>query len=111
VIDPKKSTFIDRMTTNYIRWIVGQDNNEWNVVDRMLESHAKKLREKYIHVSCQVKKGDPKHILVKEAESWKADCIFVGARGLTHLKRFFMGGVSTAVAARAHCSVEVIRDA
>jgi nucleotide-binding universal stress UspA family protein len=46
---------------------------------------------------------------VNEANAWKADCIFVGARGLTHIKRFFMGGVSTAVAAQAHCSVEVVR--
>jgi nucleotide-binding universal stress UspA family protein len=76
---------------------------------RMLESFAKELREKHKDVTCRVLAGDPKHVLVKEAESWKADCIFVGARGLTHLKRFFMGGVSTAVAARAHCSVEVAR--
>jgi hypothetical protein len=39
-----------------------------------------------------LRKGDPKRVLVKEAEAWEADCIFVGARGLTHVKRFFSLG-------------------
>ena len=55
-----------------------------------------------------VKEGDPKRVLIEEAEQWGADCIFVGARGLRRLERFLLGSVSTAVAARAHCSVEVV---
>ena len=75
----------------------------------MLESFAQALREGDMSVTCHVRHGDPKRVLVDEAEAWRADCIFMGARGLTHLKRFFMGGVTMAVAARAHCSVEVVR--
>jgi nucleotide-binding universal stress UspA family protein len=56
-----------------------------------------------------VKDGEPKSLLIAEAESWGADCIFVGARGLGRVERFMLGSVSTAVAARAHCSVEVVR--
>src|SRR6266511_4050918 len=44
-----------------------------------------------------------------EAASWGADCIFVGARGLSRFERFRLGSVSAATAARAHCSVEVVR--
>jgi nucleotide-binding universal stress UspA family protein len=48
-------------------------------------------------------------ILVDEAEIWKADCMFVGARGLSRIDCCLPGSVSTAVASRAHCSVEVVR--
>jgi universal stress protein family protein len=37
------------------------------------------------------------------------DCIYVGARGLSGIKRFLLGSVSGAVSSRAYCSVEVIR--
>ncbi|MBO0799053.1 MAG: universal stress protein, partial [Blastocatellia bacterium] len=50
-----------------------------------------------------------KRLLVSEAESWGADCVFVGARGLGRAGRFLIGSVSSSVAARAHCSVEVVR--
>jgi nucleotide-binding universal stress UspA family protein len=57
----------------------------------------------------QLKKGDPKQILIEEAESWQADSIFVGAKGMRGIERLLLGSVSAAVAARAHCSVEVVR--
>jgi nucleotide-binding universal stress UspA family protein len=48
-------------------------------------------------------------LLCSEAENLMADCIFVGARGMGRLERFLIGSVSLGVAARAHCSVEVVR--
>ncbi|HEX2491994.1 MAG TPA: universal stress protein [Blastocatellia bacterium] len=57
-----------------------------------------------------VKEEDPKRLLIAEAESWGADCIFVGARGMGRIERFLLGSVSSAVTARAHCSVEVAHD-
>ena len=56
-----------------------------------------------------VEDDDPKWFLVEQAERWKADCIFVGAKGHSGLERFLLGSVSAAVATRAHCSVEVVR--
>ena len=56
-----------------------------------------------------VREGNPKGILVREAKRWKADCIFVGAKGLRGIERFLIGSVSLAVASRATCSVEVVR--
>ena len=57
-----------------------------------------------------VKEGDPKRELCKAAEEWGADCIFVGSAGFSNrFERFVLGSVSAAVAARAHCSVEVVR--
>lgn len=54
---------------------------------------------------------DPVKLLLREAERWKADCIFLGARGAGTIERLVIGSVSAAVAARAHCSVEVVRTA
>jgi nucleotide-binding universal stress UspA family protein len=62
-------------------------------------------------VSSDIKEGDPKHVLPDIAAQWDADCLVVGARGLSRVQRFLLGSVSAAVAARAHCSVEVIRPA
>jgi nucleotide-binding universal stress UspA family protein len=48
-------------------------------------------------------------LLCSQADEMKADCIFVGSRGRGRLDRFLIGSVSSGVAARAHCSVEVVR--
>ena len=53
--------------------------------------------------------GDPATVLVHEAESWGADSIFVGTRNVHGFQHLLHGSVSSAVAARAHCSVEVVR--
>jgi len=70
-----------------------------------------KLNAAGLTVSTLVVEGDPRRSLLAEAERVDADCIFVGARGLRGIKRLLLGSVSTAIAARAHCSVEVVRPA
>jgi len=84
-----------------------QDEQTW--IRRLLESSTEKLQSCGLSVSEIVQKGNPKEVLVREAEQLKADCIFLGARGLRSIQRFFLGSVSTAVAARAPCSVEIVR--
>lgn len=76
----------------------------------ILAKCAALLRPAKVKVTSQLREGDPKHELAKAAEEWGADCIFVGSTGFSNrLERFVLGSVSAAVAARAHCSVEVIR--
>ena len=68
------------------------------------------LGDKSVTVSYVVEPGDPKRLLVSHAEEFGADCIFTGASGFSNrFERFVLGSVSAAVAARAHCSVEVVR--
>lgn len=63
-----------------------------------------------LKVTPVLREGDPKHELTKAAEEFGADCIFVGSTGFSNrVERFVLGSVSAAVAARAHCSVEVVR--
>ncbi|MFO0980294.1 MAG: universal stress protein [Planctomycetota bacterium] len=67
------------------------------------------LRAAGLAVTKMVKEGDPKHLLLAEADAFAADCIFVGSTGLSRFERFLLGSVSAAVAPRAPCSVEVVR--
>lgn len=60
--------------------------------------------------SVEIIEGDPRRVLIEEARNWRADCIFVGARGVgggTEVTG--LGGVSTRLVTGAHCSVEVVR--
>ncbi len=88
---------------------------ESNVEDRalaekMLTQSAAIFSGTDIKLTTEIKQGDPKKKLPQAAEEWGADCIFVGSAGFSNrLERFVLGSVSAAVAARAHCSVEVVR--
>lgn len=68
------------------------------------------LKDTKLKVSVALKQGDPKQELPNAADEWNADCIFVGSVGFnSRFERFLLGSVSAAVAARANCSVEVVR--
>jgi nucleotide-binding universal stress UspA family protein len=58
-----------------------------------------------------LREGDPKHALVDEARKLAAEVVFVGARGWRGVQRLLLGSVALAVAARAPCSVEIVRSA
>jgi nucleotide-binding universal stress UspA family protein len=100
---------LDPMMITAVEWITEADRDERAWVERVLEASAQKLRAAELVVSSEIKRGDPKRVLVAEAEHWGADSIFVGARGLRLIERFLVGSVSAAVAERVHCSVEVVR--
>ena len=86
------------------------NKEEMNNSRQLAENSAKVLRAKGLRAEAVVKAGDPKQVLVEFAEEWRADCIFLGATGLSNrLERFLLGSVAGAVAVRAHCSVEVVR--
>ena len=55
------------------------------------------------------REGNPAQVLIEEAENWDADSIFVGTRNIHGIQHLLHGSVSLAVAAGAHCSVEVVR--
>jgi nucleotide-binding universal stress UspA family protein len=73
------------------------------------EAAARKLEDARLTCGVNVIDGDPAHEVVAEADRWKADTIFIGARGLGALDRLVLGSVSTGIVTRAHCSVEVVR--
>jgi nucleotide-binding universal stress UspA family protein len=76
---------------------------------RNLGAQQEKLRASGLMVSEVTRDGDAAHVLIHEAEEWSAGSIFVGTRNLHGLRHLLQGSVASAVAARAQCSVEVVR--
>jgi nucleotide-binding universal stress UspA family protein len=100
-----------RPPTDEAREADAEEEDEAAIVQNMVEAAAERLRVAGLSVEAVVREGDPKQVLIAEAEAWGADCLFVGARGLRGLERLLLGSVSAAAAMRARCSVEVVRAA
>jgi nucleotide-binding universal stress UspA family protein len=82
---------------------------EKSQVEGWQSAAANRLQEAGLQVSTVLSFEDPKKAIVHEAETWGAETIFVGSHGRGAVARFLLGSVSTAVAARAHCTVEIVR--
>jgi nucleotide-binding universal stress UspA family protein len=106
-LDVRLATALPAMELPMVDVTVGEDPADW--LEHAQELAAQELRAAGLAVTTLVKEGDPKHVLLEEAEAWHADSIFLGAKGTSRIERFILGSVSGALAARAHCSVEIIR--
>lgn len=92
-----------------VKWIEVADESNWDQVREIFEPVAERIRAAGLHTEVLIKRGDPADSLIDGSHTWGADCIFVGAKGTRGIDRLLLGSVSSAVAARAHCSVEVVR--
>jgi nucleotide-binding universal stress UspA family protein len=79
--------------------------------DELVAREAERLAGMDAEVStrCTVGYTYTSNAIVQAAEQFDADLVVVGARGLSPIKRFFIGSVSQHVAGRAPCSVMVVR--
>jgi nucleotide-binding universal stress UspA family protein len=109
VVDTVMAITPDPSQPSIEKWIEVADEDKWDQVRQIFEPLAAKLRSAGLDAAVVIRRGNPKEEIVEEAESWEADCIFVGAKGMRGIGRLLLGSVSSAVAARAHCSVEVVR--
>lgn len=69
---------------------------------------ADQLHKAGLDAHAEITCGDPKRVLIELAEQWNADCLLLGAKGHKQTSAHMLGAVATAIASRAHCSVEVI---
>jgi nucleotide-binding universal stress UspA family protein len=77
---------------------------------RLAKEAADKLEAAGLkQTSHSVEEGNPKVVIVDEANKWGADLIVLGSHGRKGLDRFLLGSVSEAVARHAACSVEIVR--
>lgn len=95
-----------------VRLVVVRDafENNYQWVCEYLEEAKKILERAELAVTELIEAGDPKQIIAASAEEWGADCIFLGANKAENSdENQLLGSVSTAVIARAHCTVEIVR--
>lgn len=111
VDDPLVPTLLGRVIPPVAKAVEEENREELAWAAKISAQAASLLENQEIKVKRVIRNGDPKRELPHAAESWGADCIFVGSAGFSNrFERFVLGSVSAAVAARAHCSVEVVRD-
>lgn len=110
VLDPVSPTMVGRFVPPVVGWVEGENTSMEAVLRDHADAAADSLSATGLDVDIRILSGDPKSVIVDEAEAIHADSIFLGAnRYGSKLERFLLGSVSAAVAARAHCSVEVVR--
>jgi nucleotide-binding universal stress UspA family protein len=109
VVDTVMAVNPDASDPGAMKWIEVGDEKEWDRVREIFAPAAQKLRDAGLHTEVLVRRGNPADQILEEADTWGADCIFVGAKGTRGIDRLLLGSVSSAVSARAHCSVEVVR--
>lgn len=110
VNQPLTPTFVGKLIPPVGKIIEESNHADREWLKNKLESATEQLRESGLEVSNEFREGNPKQLIVQFAEEWGADCIFVGSIGFgNRFERFLLGSVSASVAARAHCSVEVVR--
>lgn len=78
-------------------------------VQKLAARTAASLENMGLTIETAVREGDPRSVIVEEAEQWNAELIVMGTHGYTGLKRLLLGSVAQAVVAHAPCSVEVVR--
>lgn len=110
VQDPLVPTLVGHIIPPVAKWTEEVNESEAGWLQKIGDQAMRRLSSAELIASTSVTAGDPKRVLIEEAEAWGADCIFVGSTGFSNrVERFLIGSVSSAVAARAHCSVEVVR--
>jgi nucleotide-binding universal stress UspA family protein len=77
--------------------------------EELVEFVASSLASHGLSVDTIVKPGDPREMVVNEAEDWQANLIVIGAYGHSGVRNWQLGSVAASVAAHARCSVELVR--
>ena len=110
VTDPVSPSLIGRLIPPVRRAVAEINRSEQEWIERQAKHSLSVLQKAGLSVALQLRNGNPKHVLPSEAEEFRADCIVVGATAHGgRVERFLLGSTSAAVAARSHCSVEVVR--
>ena len=108
-VDVQLVTAIPALMPDF-NWTIPVGADELHAWPRQAAAAAvEELRRAGISAASIVRDGDPTQVLLEEADSHRAACIFLGARGHSRLESLLLGSVSASVAARANCSVEVVR--
>jgi nucleotide-binding universal stress UspA family protein len=84
-------------------------NAQAEAVRNLQRPVERKLQSANLLVTSEIMAGSPATDVIETARRWRADCVFIGAEELSFIERVFCGDFVAGVAARAECSVEVVR--
>jgi nucleotide-binding universal stress UspA family protein len=79
------------------------------VASDVLARDERRFAEAGFAVEKHAREGDPAHVIIEVADEQHAELIVVGARGVTGLRRFMLGSVSSKLAHHAPSSVLIVR--
>jgi nucleotide-binding universal stress UspA family protein len=80
------------------------------VAEGVLSRIESELESEGLTVVTDAREGDPAAVILDVAREQDADLIVIGARGLTGLRRFLLGSVSSKLAHNAECSLLIVRE-
>ncbi len=80
------------------------------VAEGVLSRTAAELEPQGLQVETDAREGDAAKVILDVARERDADLIVIGARGLTGIRRFLLGSVSSKLAHHADCSLMIVRE-
>ena len=108
-IDPKRE--VDRLNSS----ILEAYDRHWQELERQQQQRLKVMRSLVkeataagVNTEFTQTLGDPGETICDLAQTWSADLILVGSRGLTGIKEMILGSVSNYVTHHAPCSVLIV---
>jgi nucleotide-binding universal stress UspA family protein len=76
---------------------------------RLLAEAEERVRSEKIEVETELAEGNAVDVIVKKSKEGKFDMIIMGARGLSTIKKIFVGSVSEGVIRNAPCPVLIVK--
>lgn len=110
-------TVLDPSTQSRLAWLrdfaPGRPVSEApeRTAEAVLKTHHARFANAGLAAEPVVLEGDPKRSLLHHLSQRDLDCVFLGARGLDHGRRLYLGTLASAVLTRAACTVEIVRPA
>jgi nucleotide-binding universal stress UspA family protein len=102
---------IGRFMSSSIVWVEEEIQMQRRWIEKIAHHALQELRAAGFTAELCVRDENPKQMLVDEAQKWNADCIFLGANSCSDTtENTLIGSISAAVAERASCSVEIVRN-
>jgi nucleotide-binding universal stress UspA family protein len=89
--------------------IDGSIEDARNYFDKAFEEARGIAENQGVKLTTRMLVGHPADTLTTTAENEGFELMVIGARGLSGIKRYLLGSVSTAVARLAHCPVLIVK--
>lgn len=90
--------------------LIQVEEEERKELTEYLNKSVHELQSAGLKATAYLEAGRAQTKLLEHAKAWAVDCVFVGARGLSKMEGLLLGSVSNALAVKAHCSVEIVRN-